>query len=136
MIVAAAVAALSLVNVTADNLGYGGVMIATTRAAAERKLGRRLPPTVNPYIPACGEFESITYIGGRMAVIQWSDRTPRATVESIVVALDNHRLDGLPRGLVRRGGAFYPPKNEQVVLWVTDPPQPPLLYIYLVECTD
>lgn len=136
MIFAAAVAALSLVNVTPDNLGYGGVMLGMTRAAAERKLGRRLPPTVDDDIPACGTYQSITYIAGRSATIQWSDRTRRGIVESIIVDLDSHSRAGLPRGLVPERQSFHPPRNNDVVLFFSAEPEPPLLYIYLVECTD
>lgn len=135
LLAAVAVAALSLVDVTPYNLGYGGVMIGATRAAVERKLGRRLPPTTAEYVEVCGEYDSITFMAGRRVVIQWSDRTPRGTVESIVVALDGHRHGSMP-GLVRDGESFYPSKNRDVVLFFSGENEPPMLYISSVECTD
>lgn len=136
LLAAAAVAALAFINVTADNLGYGGVMIGAKRFAVERTLGRRLPPIVDDDTPACGAYKSLTHIGGRAATIQWSDRTPRAEVESIIVRLEGRPRGPLPRRLVQEGGSFHPPKNNQVVLFFSGENEPPLLYIYMADCTD
>lgn len=130
-----AASALALITVTADNIGYGGVMLGDPRAVVERKLRRRLPPIRDEDVQACGEYTSLTYIGGYAVSIQWADRTARAVVESLIVDIRDRR-GTLPPGLTEIGVSFYPRKGQKAVLFFSGPEEPARLYIYDPECTD
>ncbi len=140
----ATVAVASLINITADNLGYGGVMLGATRASVERTLGRVLPPTkqAHPY-PFCGSYESITYIGGNRVKIQWSDRTPDSTAEIIEVTLPEplrERIPGVVPVSVKEEGkaAFFPSRSRKVILgtYNGNDREPPGLVVAEVGCMD
>jgi hypothetical protein len=78
--------ALPLLFVENGKLGWGGITLGMTRAAAEEALGgRRLTLRHDSDVDICGEYFSTVERHGRTIRIDWSAETPEGVIEVIAV---------------------------------------------------